>query len=406
MPNTQQLRDTRANLWENMKEVLDTADAESREPTVEERTKYESMEAALDKLDSDIELVERHNNRADSYNAVDRRGVVAPDGAAKPENDITYDKAFNRYLAGGMGRLTETERDALQAGYSNALSVSSNAAGGYLVPPGYREEFIIQMKEYGAVREVAQVISTDSGNPLQWPTMNDTTNVGRLLAENTQMTETDVVIGTATLSAYVYSSDLTRVSLQLAQDAAFDVGSFIRTAHAERIGRITNQHFTTGTGTNQPQGIVTGATTGVTAASATAITADELIDLQHSVDPAYRRSPRAQYMLSDTALKAVRKLKDANNQYLFQTSTAGDVPSLLAGRPFVVNQDMAVPATTVKSVLFGDFAAGYVIREVLDLQVITFTERYLDFLQVGHSSYLRTDGKTQNSSAYKALAQL
>jgi HK97 family phage major capsid protein len=103
--------------------------------------------------------------------------------------------------------------------------------------------------------------------------MNDTTNVGRLLAENTQMSETDVVIGTATLGAYVYSSDLTRVSLQLANDSAFDVGRSCRRAHAERIGRITNQHFTTGTGSSQPQGIVTGATSA-------------------RPPPAWRRSPR------------------------------------------------------------------------------------------------------------------
>ena len=149
---------------------------------------------------------------------------------------------------------------------------------------------------------------------------------------------------------------------------------------------------------------MTGATSGVTAAWATAITADELIDLQHSIDPAYRNE-RSQFMLSDTALKAARKLKDSQNRYLFETSTTGDTPSLLAGSRYVINNDMAVPATGVKSVLYGDFQAGYVIRIVQDIQVITFTERYLDYLQVGHSSFMRADGKTQNTSAYKALTQ-
>jgi HK97 family phage major capsid protein len=136
-------------------------------------------------------------------------------------------------------------------------------------------------------------------------------------------------------------------------------------------------------------------------------TADELIDLQHSVDPAYRNE-RSQFMLSDTALAIARKLKDSQNRYLFQpggVAARQRGPDTIAGSPYVINNDMAVPATGVKSVLYGDFQAGYVIRIVQDIQVITFTERYLDFLQVGHSSFMRADGKTQNTSAYKALTQ-
>jgi HK97 family phage major capsid protein len=408
MPTTE-LREQRANVWSQMTEIMDRAHQEKRDLTVDEQTTYDKAEADLDSLSARIEREEKHEARAEAFNHVDRRGVVPTDGPARESDEPTYEESFNNYLKGGIGSLRADQRKVLQDGHSdalkNALSVGTNSAGGYLVPPGYRQEFIVQMKDFGAVREVAQVISTDSGNPLQWPTMNDTANVGRLLAENTQMTETDVVVGTATLSAYVYSSDLTRVSLQLANDAAFDVGNLVRTAHAERIGRITNQHFTTGTGTAQPQGIVTGATNGKTAAGVAAITADEIIDLTHSVDPAYRRSPRAQFMLSDTALSLLRKLKDSNGMYLWQPNVQAGAAATLFGYGYVINQDMAVPATGVKSVLFGDFQAGYVIREVTDLQVITFTERYLDYLQVGHSSYLRADGKVQNASAYKALTQ-
>lgn len=418
MPTTQQLREQRANIWEQMKEVMDDAERDGRDLSAEERAKYDSAEVELDQntaaiaeQEADEARQNRHQSRAAQLEQVNRAGVVAPErpGQDNGDGDVTYERAFTGYLKRGMGGLTSDERAMLATGYSEelrALSVGTPSAGGYLVPPGYRNEFIVQMKDYGAVREVAQVITTDSGNPLQWPTMNDTTNVGRLLAENTQMTETDVVVGTATLGAYVYSSDLTRVSLQLAQDAAFDVGSVVRTAHAERIGRITNQHFTTGTGTAQPQGIVTGATTGKLAASGTLITADELIDVVHSVDPAYRRSPRVQFMLSDTALVQLRKLKAAGTgEYLWQPNMQVGLAPTLYGYPYVINQDMAVPAINVKSVLFGDFTAGYVVREVTDLQVITFTERYMDFLQLGHSSFLRTDGRVQNTSAYKALTQ-
>lgn len=406
MSRTQNLREQRANIWSQMTEIIDRADTEKRSLTVDEEQTYATAEAELDKLTADIERAERHEAREASMAQVDRSGVVGPTNGGEPE--VTYDRVFANYLRRGLTNLEPAERNVLATGYSdisNALSVGTSSAGGYLVPQGYRDELIRQMKDYGAVQEVAQVIETDSGNSLPFPTMNDTTNVGRLLAENTQMTETDVVVGTKTLSAYVYSSDLTRCSLQLANDAAFDVGALIRSAHAERIGRITNQHFTTGTGTNQPQGIVTGATSGVTAASATAITADEIIDLVHSVDPAYRRSSRAQFMLSDTALKSLRKLKDSNGMYLWQPNVQAGAAGSLFGHGYVINQDMAVPATGVKSVLFGDFFAGYVVRIVQGIQVITFTERYMDYLQLGHSSFMRADGLVQNASAYKALTQ-
>jgi HK97 family phage major capsid protein len=409
MPNTVQLREQRANIWSQMREVMDRAEAENRPLSVDERSTYDAAEADLDRIGNEIELQERHEARTREFSAVNRNEVARPGSNSGPAHtDVTYDKVFTKYLKGGMGRLTSDEQGVLAAGYAeiqNALAVGTNSAGGYLVPPGWRDEFIVQMKAFGNVQAVAQVIETDSGQPLQWPTMNDTANVGRLLAENTQMTETDIVVGTATLGAYMYSSDLTRVSLQLVNDAAFDVDKLVQAAHAERLGRITNQHFTTGTGTAQPQGIVTGATSGVTAAGVAAITADEIIDLVHSVDPAYRTSARAQFMTTDTALKSIRKLKDTTNQYLWQPGLQAGVASTLYGYPVVINQDMAVPATGVKSVLFGDFYAGYVIRIVQGIQTITFTERYLDYLQVGHSSYMRADGKTQNASAYKALTQ-
>jgi HK97 family phage major capsid protein len=274
------------------------------------------------------------------------------------------------------------------------------------VPEGFRATLVERMKAWGAVQEVATNITTRTGAPLPWPTNDDTGNVGALLAENTAATEQDFAFGTAQLGAYKYTSKIVRISLEFLQDVDWvDAESFVQRKFAERLGRIHNQHFTTGTGTAQPLGIVAGATSGVTAAGAAAITADELIDLQHSVDPAYRNSPNAQFMLSDTALKLARKLKDSNGQYLFQTNTTGDVPSLLAGARYVVNVDMAVPATGVKSVLFGDFAAGYVIRWVREMQMLQLRERYAEFGQVGFIAFDRADGTVQDANAYRALTQ-
>lgn len=405
-------REQRANLWSNMTEILDTAEAESRGLTVEERTKYDRMEAELDSLEADERRAAKHAERAAAYSAVDRRGVIAPDGAEMDEDSLdVYNEAFQIFVQNGMAEMDTTHRKALRAGFvkddkvRNAAGVGTSSAGGYLVPQGFRQTIVEKMKAYGAVSQVATVLDTNTGNALPWPTNDDTGNVGALLAENTAASEQDFTFGTAQLGAYKYTSKLVRVSLEFLQDVDWlDAEAFIQRKFAERLGRIHNAHFTTGTGSSQPQGIVTGAVSGVTAAAVAAFTADELIDLQHSVDPAYRNE-RSQFMLSDTALKQARKLKDSQNRYLFQTNTSGDTPSLLAGSPYVVNQDMAVPATGVKSVLYGDFEAGYVIRMVRSFELIRLEERYAEFGQVGFIGFDRADGIVQDNAAYKALTQ-
>lgn len=412
MPNLQQLRDQRASAWEQMKGYIDAADKDGWNADLS--ASYDKAETDYDKLDGEIGRMERFENRSEQNAQVDRRGVVAapdetPEGALSV--DETYTNAFQGYVLNGMSNLGQDERRSLRAGYSkdirNAQGVGVTTAGGYLVPEGFRQQIIEKMKDYGSVQSVAQVITTSTGATLPWPTNDDTGNVGALLAENTQATEQDLTLGTENLDAYKYTSKIVRVSLEFLQDVDWlDAEGFLRRKFAERLGRIHNQHFTTGTGTAQPQGIVTGAVSGVTAASATAITADELIDLQHSVDTAYRNE-RSRFMLSDTALKAVRKLKaSGSGEYLFQpANAAGGVPSQIAGAGYVVNNDMAVPATGVKSVLYGDFQAGYVIRLVKAFELIRLDERYADYGQVGFIAFDRADGVVQDNSAYKALTQ-
>jgi HK97 family phage major capsid protein len=411
---TTTLREQQANIWSNMTEIMDKASAESRDLTVDEQTTYDKLEVDLDGLDNRIKREERHENRATEFARVDRSGVIAPDGTElDSESADIYNEAFQIFVQNGMSDLDVAHRQALRAGFMKAdpkeiraaAGIGTGSAGGYLVPQGFRQTIVEKMKAYGAVQQVATVLNTNTGAVLPWATNDDTGNVGALLAENTAAAEQDFTIGTAQLGAYKYTSKLVRVSLEFLQDVDWlDAEGFIQRKFAERLGRIHNQHFTTGTGSSQPQGIVTGATSGVTAAGAAVFTADELIDLQHSVDPAYRNE-RSKFMLSDTALKAARKLKDSQNRYLFQTNTTGDVPSLLAGSEYIVNQDMAVPATGVKSILYGDFEAGYVVRLVRAFELIRLEERYAEFGQVGFIGFDRADGLVQDASAYKALTQ-
>lgn len=405
MPTTTQLREQRANIWEQMKEVIAVAEREGRDLTAEERSKYDAAETDLDRLAGDIERQERHEAREAEFSRVDRTGVV-PDGGRSDEPDAgeKYARAFTEFLKDGVGGLDAEGRAALQSGFVDrrALGVGTTTAGGYTVPPAFRAQMIETAKSFGGMLQVAEVITTDDGANLQWPTNDDTANVGAILAENTQVTEQDVTLGTNALDAYMYTSKLVRTSLQLIQDSAFDVDSWLARKLGERIGRILNQHFTTGTGTAQPDGIVTGAAVGKAGATGqtTTVTYDDLVDLVHSIDPAYRGNAR--FMASDAAVKAVRKLKDSQSRPLWEPSVQTGTPDSLLGYGLVINQDVPAPAASAKSILFGDYREAYVVRLVTGVNLLRLNERYADFLQVGFLAFQRADGTLQNGAAVRA----
>jgi HK97 family phage major capsid protein len=412
----QELVDERASAWDSMTTINDRMSS-AEKPAGEDVAAYEKAEKDYDRLDSEIDRRERHEAKAAANGKVDRSKVVGPDPEGLDDDGAAqaYAEAFEIFVRNGLAEMDQTHRAALKGGFKaydpkevkNAAGIGTASAGGYLVPPEFRRQVVERMKAFGAVAEVAEVIETETGATLPWPTNDDTGNVGSLLAENTAATEQDFVFGTAQVGAYKYTTKIVRASLEFLQDVDWiDAERWIARKFAERLARIHNIHYTTGTGSSQPLGIVTGATVGVTAASATAITADEFIDLQHSVDPAYRNE-RAKFMLTDAALKGARKLKyTGSGEYIFQPSVTAGVPSLIAGAGYVVNQDMAVPATGVKSVLFGDFETAYLVRRVKALELMQLRERYAEFGQVGFIGFDREDGTVQDANAYRALQQL
>ena len=273
---------------------------------------------------------------------------------------------------------------------------TTDSAGGYTIPEGFVYELERALLAFGGMRQVSSVIRTDSGNDLPWPTVNDTSNAGAILAENTEVSEQDVTFGSVTLNAYKYTSKLVRVSEELMQDSAFNLAQVLGSLLGERVARILNTHFTTGTGSSQPNGVVTAATNGKTAASATAVTAAEIIDLFHSVDPAYRDSDSSVFMMNDSSVSAVRKLTDDNGQFLWQTGMQAGIPDRLYGRAVVVNQDCADIATGTKPILFGQFNL-YKIRDVASLRLRRLVERYADYDQQGFVAFSRHDGDLLNA---------
>ena len=271
-----------------------------------------------------------------------------------------------------------------------ALSAISGSAGAYTIPEGFVNQFELSLLAFGGMREVAEIIRTDSGNDLPWPTADDTSNTGELLAENTEVAEQDVTVGQITWKAYKYSSKMIKVPVELLQDSAFNLPSVLAGMLATRLARITNTHYTTGNAASKPNGVVTASGLGVTTASATAITGDEIIDLIHSLNPAYRVGAR--FMFHDNILLYVRKLKDGMGQYLWGSGLNGGSADTLAGYPFTINQDMqSSVATATKTMLFGQFSK-YKIRDVREIRVRRLPERYAELDQEAFVAFLRTDG--------------
>lgn len=414
MPRLQQLLERRANAWEQYQEILNRSTDDGF--TAEDREALDRAEADVRQMSDDIERIQRaesleHTIRPDDVNRDGvGAGTVGDDGSGDTRSsDEQFAEAFVSYLRHGQQDMSSEERSLLRdqfvsGGELRAQGVSTGGAGGYTVPEEFQRRLTESMLFYGAMLDVANVITTTTGATLPWPGNDDTANKGALLAENTQATEQDITFTETQLDAYMYTSKLVRVSIQLLQDSAFNLDEWLPRKLGERIGRIVNEHLTVGDGSSKPLGIVPGGTVAVTAASTTAITYGELIDLEHAVDPAYRNE-RAVYMFADTALAGLRKILDGDGRPLWQPSVAAGAADTFNGRRFVINQDMADPAAAAKSVVFGDLYAGYVARRVQGSTVLRLTERYADYLQVGFLGFERWDGTPDDTGAYAVLQQ-
>jgi HK97 family phage major capsid protein len=266
--------------------------------------------------------------------------------------------------------------------------------GGYTVAEGFSNSLEVSMLAFGGMRQVSTVRRTSTGSDLPWPTMNDTTNKGVILNEATTIgASVDPAFSTVVFHAFKYSSKPILISSELLQDSAFDLAAEIGAALGTRIGRIQNDHFTTGTGTTLPLGVVVASGEGSVGAGY-AVTADEVIALEHSVDPAYRTNAR--FMFHDAQLKALRLLKFSIGSdqvaYMWQPSLQAGNPDRLLGYPYTVNQSMtSVLTVNEKAILFGDFSK-YVIRDVAEIRLRRLEELYAGTDQVGFIAFMRSDG--------------
>ncbi len=419
-----ELREKQANIATNARAKYDEITDDTPEERASEiETEFDAMMSDYDKIGKDIERLERSERALDLINQPDPRRPLGNDiivPTNDPGNAPDYRTVFHSYLGaqGQLGMLSPEERAILQAGFAEAdvkpehraQTSSTNSEGGFTVPEELQNILIKSMAMWGPMydADICTTINTTSGNNLPMPTVNDTANTGAAApAQGTTLTDDggkDVTFGQKQLESYSFDTEWIRVSLELAQDSIFAMEELLGNLLGERLGRTANSQLTTGTGSSAPNGIVTASSLGVTAAGANAITWDETIDLEHSVDPAYRQSPKCRWMFNDGTLKALRKLKDGDGNYLWQMGdvTKG-VPASFNGRPYSINQAMASLATGNKTMLFGDFGK-YFVRKVGTVLIGALQDK--DFWPgFGVAGYIRFDGELGDTAAVKHLIQ-
>ncbi|MCZ4341524.1 phage major capsid protein [Sphingomonadaceae bacterium G21617-S1] len=425
MPTLTELQEKRGGLVTQARSALEeiknnTDDA--RRTELEQR--HDTIMGELDALDATIAREERvataersleERRERDARNGRPPQQPITGEPGGGENGEVTYRGAFHAYLRaqGQMGELTSEQRSALRQGYQ-ALSpeqraqTTSNAAGGYTVPTELQAELIKTMKMWGPMYDpgVTRELVTSSGNPIPWPTVDDTANTGAATTQGTTLTDDgsgDVVFAQKQLDAYAFATPWLRVSKELADDSIFNVESTLGDLLGERLGRLANSQCTVGAGGGAPNGVVTASTAGKTAVSTTAFTSDEIIELEHSVDPAYRGSPKAAFMFHDLVLAAIRKLKDGQGNYLW---TAGNiqqgVPAQINGRRYHINQAMSSTFTTgQKLILWGDFSK-YIVRKVGAPLIGAIQDK--DFWPgFGIAGWIRFDGELMDTAAIKHL---
>lgn len=375
-----------------MSEIVTTAEGESRSLNDDEVTQYEGLEKTLKAARKSEEIRSRNS----AYSAPNVNTMTA----SQPKGDEALEFAFGQYLRTGQKNMDLVEL--------RAQGTAPDSAGGYLVPDGFRAKLIERMKAFGGILNAVENITTTSGNPLPWPTLDDTANSGEIVAEHgTGVGGADVVFGTASLGAYKYMSLGAgalplRVSVELLQDSAFDIEGLLARVMGKRIRRSMAVHAVSGTGTGQPLGIATGAG-GYNLAATTTITYAQLLNIVHAIDPDYRDG--ASWAFNDASLATIQGLVDTTGRPLLQSQNDGiDVArngGTLLGYPVTIDQAFANNAgDDVTFGVFGDLKEAYIWRNVKDVTLVVDPFGRAANGQVQFTAWARADGTVQNANAY------
>lgn len=365
--------------------------------------KMDSVLNKIEALDVDLSREKRRNDLA--IDTPEGQHEAALNNATRdPSTHGDESKALRAFLVGGVSNMADVDRNRMLARQApdirNAMSTTTTTEGGFSVAIEYQKSLETAMKAYGGMRDVATRIQTGSGATMNFPTTDPTAEVGAIVGQNTVVAAVDTLFGNLSMDVYKYTSNSIALPFELVQDSFIDIEAYVQGVLAIRLARIQNTHFTIGTGVSQPRGLVTALSTGKTGLTGQTVTVlyDDLVDLEHSVDPAYRNQSGVGYMMHDSAIRVIRKIKDVQGRPIFtpgyeaNSMIDGGAPDRLMGRPIYVNQDMPVMAANAKSIAFG-MLSKYIIRDVMDLTLFRMTDSaYTLRGQIGFVGFLRTGG--------------
>ena len=391
-----EMRQKRADLWDKAKAFLDEHEGENGLMSAEDTEEYERMEQEVADMGHAIERLERAAQLDKEMNETAGPVLAGQPERPAPAADTKRGTASDAYKKAFWNSI----RGRVNYDVRNALQVGELTEGGYTVPDEFEHQLIEALQEENIMRGLVHVISTSSGDrkiPL-------VTNYGNAswIEEEQQIPESDVGFGQITLGAHKLATAI-RISQELLNDSAFDLASFIAHEFQRRAGAAEEEAIISGDGSHKPIGLLhdtLGAEVGVTTASATAITADELIDLQHSLKSGYRR--KASFIMNDAAIKAIRKLKDGMGQYLWQPSIREGVPDTILNTRVYMSNYMPLVEAGKKVILYGDYSyywladrAGRTLQRLNELYALTD--------QVGFKLTERLDGRLILPEAVKVM---
>jgi HK97 family phage major capsid protein len=414
------LREQRSALAKETRNLLDNHPGKAW--TAAQQTIYDEKVDEIGRIDAEIGRMQKQAD-LDADNALDTVIADANKTAQRHEANSPLG-VYDTFLRQGKEGFTAEQQIVIK----NTMSTTTGSEGGFTVPSLIASQLYDAMKAYGAMRATSEILKTADGKPLSYPTSDGTAEVGEWIAQNTTATALDPVFGTASLNVFKASSKIVAVPFELLQDSTIDMETFVQNRLAQRIGRVGNLAFTVGTGTTQPDGIVPKASLGKVGTTGQTLTIiyDDIVDVIHSVDPAYRGTGSA-FMTGDASLKVLRKIKDTagrpiwtpsydggmqvginnkvnqasggNGGYTSQTTPV--VFDYLLGYPVWVNNDIAVPAANAKSMIFGALNY-YKIRDAMEVQMFRFTDSvYTKLGQVGFLAWCRMGGNLMDVNAVR-----
>ena len=395
-----ELREKRAKAWDAAKQFLDAKRGADGMLSEEDTATYDKMEQDVMNLGKEIERLERQAAIDAELSKATSTPLTGKPGAKMGKDETEKTGRASDEYKGSFWNAMRVK--APMPSVLNALQEGTDSEGGYLVPDEFERTLVEALEEENVFRTLAHVIRTSSGDR-KIPVVASKGSASWVDEEGAYQ-ESDDAFSQVSIGAYKLGT-MIKVSEELLADSVFDLEAYISKEFARRIGAREEESFFNGDGKGKPLGILAaagGAEVGVTAASATAITADEVIDLFYSLKAPYRKN--AVWLLNDATVKQIRKLKDSTGQYLWQPSLVAGTPDTILGRPVKTSAFMPTAAAGAKTIAFGDFKYYW----IADRQGRTFkklSELYAANGQVGFMGTQRVDGKLILPEAIKVLQQ-